>query len=87
MKMHQPIDIALGLVVTIFDEQSRELVLGAIETLSGQLHADSLAAAHVGPVGEQIACLRVKVGVQDGEGGEHGVERLQGCFALAEEVF
>lgn len=87
MNMNQPVDIRLRLVVAVLEQQSRELVFGAVEPLPGQLHAHGFAAARGGPVREEVADLRVEVGVEDGDGGEHRVEGVEGGFSRAEQVF
>ena len=88
VQVHQPVDVALRLVVPVLDQHARVLVFTSVQALPGELDRGAgFAAAEGGEVLEEIADLGVEVGGEDGEGVELRVELLEGRDALAEEVF
>jgi hypothetical protein len=65
MHMHEPINIALCLIVAIFNQHSCKFKLTAIMTLSCHLYCSGFRAPHRTEIGHQIPDLRIEMCVQD----------------------
>lgn len=87
MHVHQPIDIALRLAAPVLDQQPRELILRSVQPLPCQLHRQRLGATETCPIGQDVACLTIQMGFEDGKFAEERVQRLQRVVGGAEQVF